>query len=126
MVGLEGNSCAYLFCYQLHVSITEGLFLGCMPRQGGSDPSNIFSPKIVISLGLCSGACPGVLKGGGGSNISWSCFPKKGHQILKEGGPTVCSGGGGVQDISLPLTSNLAYLDAKGIFKLKLPSQAQG
>ena len=65
MVGLKGNSCAYLFCYQLHVSIIEGYF-GCMPRQGGSDPSNIFSSKIVISLGLCSGACPRFLKGAGG------------------------------------------------------------
>ena len=32
-------------------------------------------------------------------------------------------GGGGVQYIG---TTNLAYLDAKGIFKLKLPSQAKG
>ena len=32
---------------------------------------------------------------------------------------------GGVQYISLPRTTNVAYLDANGIFKLKLPSQAQ-
>ena len=48
----------------------------------------------------------------GGSNISW--FPKKkGHQILKGGGSTGLMGGGGVQYISLPRTTNLAYLDAK-------------
>ena len=35
-------------------------------------------------------------------------------------------GGGVVQYISLPRTTNLAYLDAEGIFKLKLPSQAKG
>ena len=56
-----------------------------------------------------------------GSNISW--FPKKSHQILKEG---VQWSDGGVQYISLPRMTNLAYLDDKGIFKLKLPSQAQG
>ena len=44
----------------------------------------------------------------GGSNISW--FPKKGHQILKGG---VKWSDGGVQYISLPKTTNLAYLDAK-------------
>ena len=52
---------------------------------------------------------------GGGSNISW--FPKKSHQILKGGGSNGLIGGGGVQYISLPRTTNLAYLDAKGIFK---------
>ena len=46
----------------------------------------------------------------GGSNISW--FPKKGHQILK-GGVQWSDRGGGVQYISLPRTTNLAYLDAK-------------
>ena len=45
----------------------------------------------------------------GGSNIFW--FPKKGHQILKGG--VQWSDGGGVQYISLPRTTNLAYLDAK-------------
>ena len=56
-----------------------------------------------------TGACPGFLKGG--SNISW--FPKKrkkGHQVLKGG---VQWFDGGVQYISLPRTTNLAYLDAK-------------
>ena len=39
---------------------------------------------------------------------------KKGHQILKGGGGVKWSdGGGGVQYISLPRTTNLAYLDAK-------------
>ena len=56
---------------------------------------------------LVPGACPGFLKGSG-SNISW--FPKKGHQILKGG---VQWSDGGVQYISLPRTTNLAYLDAK-------------
>ena len=56
-------------------------------------------------------ACPGFLKGG--SNIFW--FPKKGHQILKG------LIGGGVQYInSLPKTTNLVYLDAKGNFFLFL------
>ena len=41
--------------------------------------------------------------------MSW--FPiKKGHQILKGG---VQWSDGGVQYISLPRTTNLAYLDAK-------------
>ena len=57
-----------------------------------------------------------------GKNISW--FHKKGHQILKGGG--VQWSDRGVQYISLPRMTNLAYLNAKGIFKLKLPSQAQG
>ena len=38
---------------------------------------------------------------------------KKGHQILKEGGSSGLIGGGGVQYISIPITTNLAYLDAK-------------
>ena len=37
---------------------------------------------------------------------------KKGHQILKGGGSNGLMGGG-VQYISLPKTTNLAYLDAK-------------
>ena len=63
--------------------------------------------KVSVLIQV-AGACPGFLKGGG-SNIFW--FPKKiGHQILKGG-----SNGqmGGVQYISLPRTTNLAYLDAK-------------
>ena len=39
-------------------------------------------------------------------------FLKKGHQILK-GGRSNGLMGGGVQYISLPKTTNLAYLDAK-------------
>ena len=45
---------------------------------------------------------------------------KKGHQILKGGG--VQWSDQGVQYISLPRTTNLAYSEAKGIFKLKLLS----
>ena len=40
-------------------------------------------------------------------------FLKKGHQILKGGGSNGLIGGWGVQYISLPRTTNLAYLDAK-------------
>ena len=54
------------------------------------------------------GACPGFLKGGG-SNISW--FPKKRSSDFKRGG--VQWSDRGVQYISLPRTTNLAYLDAK-------------
>ena len=72
---------------------------------------------LLSSFGKEAGACPGFLKGG--SNIVW--FPKKSHQGEGSNGLI-----GEVQYISLPRTTNLAYLDAKGIFKLKLPSQAQG
>ena len=54
-----------------------------------------------------TGACPGCLKGG---PISLG-FLKKGHQILKGG--RVQWSDRGVQDISLPGTTNLAYLDTK-------------
>ena len=57
-----------------------------------------------------SGACPGFLKGGG-SNISW--FPKKRSSDFKRGGGSNGLMGGGVQYISLPKMTNLAYLDAK-------------
>ena len=46
----------------------------------------------------------------GSSNTSW--FPKKSPQISK-GGSNGLIGGGGVQYISLPRMTNLAYLDAK-------------
>ena len=48
---------------------------------------------------------------------------KKGHQILKGGSNGLIGGGGPVHLVSIR-TTNLAYLDANGIFKLKLPSQA--
>ena len=57
-----------------------------------------------------AGTCPGFLKGGGGSNISW--FPKKRSSDFKRGG-VQWTDGGGVQYISLTRTTNLAYLDAK-------------
>ena len=46
----------------------------------------------------------------GGGPISLGSL-KKGHQILKGG--VKWSDGGGVQYISLPKTTNLAYLDAE-------------
>ena len=57
----------------------------------------------------------------GGSNISW--FPKKRSSDFKRG-VQWSERRGGSSTFSLPRTTNLAYLDANGIFKLKLPSQA--
>ena len=56
-----------------------------------------------------------------GGPISLGSLKKKGHQNFKRGGSNGLIGGGGVQYISLPRTTNLAYLDANGV-KLKLPS----
>ena len=47
----------------------------------------------------------------GGSNISW--FPRKRSSDFKREGSNGSDWGGGVQYISLPRTTNLAYLDAK-------------
>ena len=63
--------------------------------------------KLRGILLLFSGVCPGFLKGG---PISLGTL-KKGHQILKGGGSNGLIGG--VQYISLPRMTNLAYLDAK-------------
>ena len=65
--------------------------------------------NVLASANINPGACPGFLKGGG-SNISW--FPKKRSSDFKRGG-VQWSDGGGVQYISLPRTTNLAYLDPK-------------
>ena len=54
-----------------------------------------------------AGVCQGFLKGG--SNISW--FPKKRSSDFKGGANSLI--GGGVQYISLPRSTNLAYLDTK-------------
>ena len=59
-----------------------------------------------------SGVCPGFLKGGG-SNISW--FPKKRSSDFKRGVQWSDRGGGGCPVNESPRTTNLAYLDAKGI-----------
>ena len=55
-----------------------------------------------------SGACPGFLKGGGPISLG---SLKKRSSDFKRGG--VKWSDGGVQYISLPKTTNLAYLDAK-------------
>ena len=62
---------------------------------------------MILRLQYYSGACPGFLKVGGPVSLG---SLKKGHQILKGG---VQWSDGGVQYISLPRTTNLAYLDAK-------------
>ena len=63
--------------------------------------------KLVYSSAYLAGACPGFLKGGGPISLG---SLKKVHQIIKGG---VQWSDGGVQYISLPRTTNLAYLDAK-------------
>ena len=55
-----------------------------------------------------TGACPGLLKGGGPISLG---SLKKSHQILKGGGLNGLKGG--VHYICLTTTTNLAYLDAK-------------
>ena len=56
--------------------------------------------ETICIKNMGAGASPGFLKGRGPISLG---SLKKGHQILK----------GGVQYISLPKTTNLAYLDAK-------------
>ena len=66
-------------------------------------------PILELINSLFSGACPGFLKGGGPISLG---SLKKRSSDFKRGGSNGLKGGG-VQYISLPRTTNLAYLDAK-------------
>ena len=72
-----------------------------------------FKDKYILSFVLivlfCSRGVSRIFERGG-SNISW--FPKKRSSDFKRG-VQWSDRGGGVQYISLPRTTNLAYLDAK-------------